>query len=164
VGGLSNQVKHHQVWKHQEPLWAPSTSAHGSQEECSGSPIQPLRTIILSLWAPLVMQLNPDSKVAEPWLADPQAVYKRPPYPSGKGYEMQFPLSPRELLELSAHPFVTPVHLQYQTTGRRAITSEEWPKPHSLQVHLRTRTRDLDHLVVCWCYKIDSWRARKENL
>jgi hypothetical protein len=40
-----------------------------------------------------------------------------------------FPVSPRKLLELSAHPFVTPVHLQYQTTGRRAITSEEGPKP-----------------------------------
>jgi hypothetical protein len=40
-----------------------------------------------------------------------------------------FPLSPRELLELSAHPFVTPIHLQYQTTGCRAIISEEGPEP-----------------------------------
>jgi hypothetical protein len=40
-----------------------------------------------------------------------------------------FPLSPRELLEYFAHPIVTYVHLQYQTTGRRAITSEEGHEP-----------------------------------
>jgi hypothetical protein len=51
------------------------------------------------------------------------------PYPSGRGYEIYFPFSPYELLELSAHPFVTPVHLQSQTNGRRAITFEEGPKP-----------------------------------
>jgi hypothetical protein len=26
-------------------------------------------------------------------------------------------------------PFVTPVHLEYQTTGHKAITSEEGPEP-----------------------------------
>jgi hypothetical protein len=40
-----------------------------------------------------------------------------------------FPTSPRELLELSAHPIVTSVHLQYQIAGRMAITSDEWPAP-----------------------------------
>jgi hypothetical protein len=39
-----------------------------------------------------------------------------------------FPLSPRELLELPAHTIVTTVHLQYQTAGRRAITSKEGPE------------------------------------
>jgi hypothetical protein len=39
------------------------------------------------------------------------------------------PLSPHELLKLSTRPFVTHVHLQYQTTGHRAITFEEGPKP-----------------------------------
>jgi hypothetical protein len=40
-----------------------------------------------------------------------------------------FPPSPRELLELSTHPIITFVHLQYQTAGRRTITSEEGPEP-----------------------------------
>jgi hypothetical protein len=40
-----------------------------------------------------------------------------------------FPLSPRELLELSAHPIITTVHLQYQITGCRAITFKEGPEP-----------------------------------
>jgi hypothetical protein len=44
------------------------------------------------------------------------------------GYEINFPLSPRELLELSTHPIVTHVHLQYQAVGRRAITSKEGPE------------------------------------
>jgi hypothetical protein len=39
------------------------------------------------------------------------------------------PLSLNELLKLSAHPFVTHVHLQYQTVGCKAITSEEGPEP-----------------------------------
>jgi hypothetical protein len=34
-----------------------------------------------------------------------------------------FPPSRHELLELSAHTFVTHVHLQYQTAGRRANIS-----------------------------------------
>jgi hypothetical protein len=37
--------------------------------------------------------------------------------------------SPCELLEHSAHPFVTPVHLQSQIAGHRAITSEKGPEP-----------------------------------
>jgi hypothetical protein len=40
-----------------------------------------------------------------------------------------FPSSPYELLELSAHPIVTSVHLQYQNAERRAITSKEAPEP-----------------------------------
>jgi hypothetical protein len=41
-----------------------------------------------------------------------------------KGVRDPFP-PPHELLDLSANPFVTPVHLQYQTAGHRAITSKE---------------------------------------
>jgi hypothetical protein len=37
--------------------------------------------------------------------------------------------SPHELLELSAHPFVTLVHLQYQTARHMAITSKERLEP-----------------------------------
>jgi hypothetical protein len=37
--------------------------------------------------------------------------------------------SPRELLELSAHRIVTSIHLQYQTTGRKAITSKDRLEP-----------------------------------
>jgi hypothetical protein len=33
-----------------------------------------------------------------------------------------------ELLELSAHPVVTTIHLQYQTAGCRSITSKEGSK------------------------------------
>jgi hypothetical protein len=54
-------------------------------------------------------------------------VYKRPPTLQAGGTRLS-PPSPRELLELSAHPIVTSVHFQYQTAGRRAITSEEWPE------------------------------------
>jgi hypothetical protein len=45
------------------------------------------------------------------------------------GGTRRFPPSHSELLELSAHPIVTNVHIQYQTAGRRAITSEEGPEP-----------------------------------
>jgi hypothetical protein len=38
------------------------------------------------------------------------------------------PPSLRELLELSVHPIVTIVHLQYQTTGCMTITSKEGPE------------------------------------
>jgi hypothetical protein len=51
-------------------------------------------------------------------------VYKRPPILQAGG-TISFLLSPRELLELSAHPIVTSIHLQYQTTGCSAITFEE---------------------------------------
>jgi hypothetical protein len=45
-----------------------------------------------------------------------------------------FPPSPKELLELSTHPIVTSVRLQYQTARRRAITSEEGPEPRYIIV------------------------------
>jgi hypothetical protein len=55
-------------------------------------------------------------------------IYKRPPtLPTGG--TRSFPSSQRELLELSVHPIVTSIHLQYQTAGCRAITSEERPEP-----------------------------------
>jgi hypothetical protein len=59
---------------------------------------------------------------------DPRVVNKRPTTLQA-GYEIYFSLSPRELLELSAYPFITPVHLQYQITGRSAITSDVGPEP-----------------------------------
>jgi hypothetical protein len=40
-----------------------------------------------------------------------------------------FPLLLHELLKLSIHSIVTTIHLQYQTTGRRATTSMEGPEP-----------------------------------
>jgi hypothetical protein len=43
--------------------------------------------------------------------------------PFRQGIQGPFLASPCELLELSAHPFVTHVHLQYEIIGRRAITS-----------------------------------------
>jgi hypothetical protein len=45
-----------------------------------------------------------------------------------------FPPSPHELLELSAHPIVTSIHLQYQTARRSAITSKEGPEPRYIIV------------------------------
>jgi hypothetical protein len=45
-----------------------------------------------------------------------------------QGVRDPFPTSPHKLLELSAQPFVTPVHLQYQAIGRRVITSTEGPE------------------------------------
>jgi hypothetical protein len=56
------------------------------------------------------------------------AVYKRSPILQAGGTRSLSP-SPCELLELSAHPIVTSVHLQYQTTECRAITSKEGPEP-----------------------------------
>jgi hypothetical protein len=47
------------------------------------------------------------------------------PLPFRQGVQDHFPPSPREILELSAQPNVTSVHLQYQTAGHRAITSTE---------------------------------------
>jgi hypothetical protein len=46
-----------------------------------------------------------------------------------QGVRDHFPPSPHELLELSTHPIVTSVDLQYQIAGHRAITSKEGPKP-----------------------------------
>jgi hypothetical protein len=40
-----------------------------------------------------------------------------------------FPLSPHEFFELSTHPIITTVHLEYQTTECRAITSKEDLEP-----------------------------------
>jgi hypothetical protein len=54
-------------------------------------------------------------------------VYKRIPTLQS-GVRDPFLPSPRELLEFSAHPFVTFVHLQYQAAGHRAITSKEGPE------------------------------------
>jgi hypothetical protein len=47
------------------------------------------------------------------------------PLPFRYGVRDPFPLSPHKLLEHSARPFVTLVHLQSQTAGCRAITSKE---------------------------------------
>jgi hypothetical protein len=42
--------------------------------------------------------------------------------------------SPRKLLMLSTHPIVIFVHLQYQTAGRRTITSKQGPRPRQIIV------------------------------
>jgi hypothetical protein len=55
-------------------------------------------------------------------------VYKRPPTLQAEGTGSFLP-SPCELLELSTHPIVTYVHLQYQTVGRRTISSKEGFEP-----------------------------------
>jgi hypothetical protein len=41
-------------------------------------------------------------------------VYKSPPTLQAGGMR-SFPLSPRKILKLSAHPIITSDHLQYQT-------------------------------------------------
>jgi hypothetical protein len=48
--------------------------------------------------------------------------------PLRKGVRDPIPPSPCKLVELSAHPFVTPLHLQYQAIRRRAIISKEGPE------------------------------------
>jgi hypothetical protein len=82
-----------------------------------------------------------------------------------------FPPSPLELLDLSTHPIVTSIHLQYQTTVHRAITSKEGARTRidysmlcSSQDHLGTTTRDLDHPILASAENTDSWRARKGDL
>jgi hypothetical protein len=55
-------------------------------------------------------------------------VYKKPPILQAGGTRSLSPL-PCELLELSTHPIVTYVHLQYQITGHMAITYKEGPEP-----------------------------------
>jgi hypothetical protein len=67
-------------------------------------------------------------KVISSYLSDHLPFYKRP-LSFRPGVRDHFPLSPCELLELSTHPIMTTVHLQYQTTRPRAITSKEGPKP-----------------------------------
>jgi hypothetical protein len=67
-------------------------------------------------------------KVASLELSDRCTVYKRPPTLQAGGTMRSFPPSLRELLKLFAHSIVTTVHLQYQTAGRRAITSKEAPE------------------------------------
>jgi hypothetical protein len=71
--------------------------------------------------------LLPNVKVTSSYLSDHCAIYKRPPTLQA-GVRDSFPLSPRELLELSAHLFVTPVHLQYEAAEYKAITSKEGPE------------------------------------
>jgi hypothetical protein len=51
-------------------------------------------------------------------------VYKRPPTIQTGGTR-SFPPLPHELIELSVHPVVISFHLQYKTTGHRAITFKE---------------------------------------
>jgi hypothetical protein len=47
---------------------------------------------------------------------------KGPPTLQARGQDHSLP-SPCELLELPAQPILNSIHLQYQTAGRRAITS-----------------------------------------
>jgi hypothetical protein len=49
-------------------------------------------------------------------------------YPSDRGYEIISPFTTRTSRALCS-PIVTSVHLQYKIAGRRAIASEEGPKP-----------------------------------
>jgi hypothetical protein len=58
--------------------------------------------------------------------------------PLRQGEEIHSPLSPREFLELFAHPFVTFVHIQYQTARHRAITSREGCHTLVLRTELKT--------------------------
>jgi hypothetical protein len=97
-------------------------------------------------------------KVISLYLSYRLPIYKSPPALQVRGTR-SFPPSLRELLELSTHPIVTTVHLQYQTTARRDITSKEGSERinHSVlrssQDHLRIGMCDLDHPVSCWCKK-----------
>jgi hypothetical protein len=61
-------------------------------------------------------------------LLDRLPIYKRPPTHQAGGMR-SFPPSLHKLLELSAHPIVTTIQLQYQTAGCRDITSMEGPEP-----------------------------------
>jgi hypothetical protein len=76
-------------------------------------------------------------------------VYKRR-LPFRQGVRDPFPPSPRELLELSGHPFVTHVHLQYLTARRRAITSKKEPKPGWITVCfvVSMTTSELEHAIL----------------
>jgi hypothetical protein len=76
-------------------------------------------------------------------------VYKRR-LPFRQGVRDPFPPLPRELLELSGHPFVTPIHLQYLTARRSAITSKEEPKPGWITVCfvVSMTTSELEHAIL----------------
>jgi hypothetical protein len=88
------------------------------------------------LYKPTISSLGPtahvnlllDVKIISPQLFDRLPVYKRLPTLQTGG-TISFSPSLNELLKLSAHPIVTVVHLQYQTVGRRAITSKKGPEP-----------------------------------
>jgi hypothetical protein len=62
---------------------------------------------------------------------------------------------------------VTPVHLQYQSTGRSAITSEKGPELGKIIVCfiVRKTASELEHVILTTLYfasaeHTDSWRAR----
>jgi hypothetical protein len=65
-------------------------------------------------------------KVISSYLSDRLPVYKSSPTLQAGGTRSFLP-SLHELLELSAHPIITTIHLQYQIAGRRAITLKEGP-------------------------------------
>jgi hypothetical protein len=72
------------------------------------------------------------------------------PLPFRQGVRDPFPPSPHEVLKLSAHPFVTPVHLQYQAAGHRAITSKERLEPEWIIVCfiVRKTITELEHAIL----------------
>jgi hypothetical protein len=87
-----------------------------------------LYELTISSLGPTGVNLLLDVKVISSYLSDRLPVYKKPPTLQA-GDTRSFHPSLHELLELSAHPIVTTVHLQYQNAGRRAITSKEGPEP-----------------------------------
>jgi hypothetical protein len=86
-------------------------------------------------YEPIISSLGPtshvnlllDVKVIGSKLFDRLPVYKRPPTLQVGGTR-SFAPSLRKLLEVSTHPIITIVHIQYQITGRRAITSNAGPE------------------------------------
>jgi hypothetical protein len=76
-------------------------------------------------------------------------IFKMPPTHKVGGTR-SFPPSPRELLKLSAHPILTFVHIQYQTSGCRAITSEEGPEPRWIIVCfvVHKTVLELEHMIL----------------
>jgi hypothetical protein len=93
-----------------------------TDENTIKAPNRPLQTDLLDQGA------TGHVKVVSSLLSSHCMAYKRPSSLE-IGRTRSFPPSLRELLEVSAHPIVSTIHLQYQTAGRRAITSKEGPEP-----------------------------------
>jgi hypothetical protein len=132
--------------KYGQLLEAPTPRTFSSVVHLSAkNSLEPMRTLWKSptdLYEPTFSSLGPTGhvnlllgvKVISSKLSDHLVIYKRSPTLQVGGTR-SFPPSPRELLELSTHPIVTSIHHQYQTAGRRAITSKEGPEPGEIIVY-----------------------------
>jgi hypothetical protein len=92
------------------------------------APTDPYKPTVSCLGPTGHVNLLLDEKVISSYLSDRLPIYKSP-LPFRQGIRDHSPLHFVNFLSSLLTPIVTIVHLQYETTGRRAITSKEGAKP-----------------------------------